>query len=326
MSNILKSELLMGYGRAGCGTTQQFADSIPVSAVEQMFDWKAVEVPVYADFVGQKINLQGRKALVRIPGGIPLGSPSAKYAPHNYETSLLGGVQRILGGGLAINAAGMTGYGAKAWISVSLADTVCTPEGVEFLPFLMAMGSHDSTIATTYKRSALLLICNNQLGALHRDKGSEGHGMQAVKVRHTANSGLRLDSAQQALGILAQTEDEFARQIRELCEQEITEQQWSDFVKAYVPLDDDAPEGRGRTMAENKREQLTEMYRTDPRVSPWRGNLFGVVQCVNTWDHHVSTVRNAERSERNAERSMSDYYDQLDSNTLAVARRVLAHA
>lgn len=319
MSNIKSAELLMGYGRAGCGTTQQFTTAVPVEAVAQMFDWKAIEVPVFADFVGERIELKGRKALVRIPGGIALGSPSTKYQPHQFSESLLGGVTKILGDGLAINAAGMTGYGAKAWISVSLADTVCTPEGVEFLPFLMALGSHDSTIATTYKRSALAMICSNMLPALRRDNAGG-----VVKVRHTANSALRLDSAQQALGILANVEDEMSEQIRVLCQEEVTRKQFDALVEALVPMPEEA--GRGRTMAENKREGVTAMYLNDPRAATWGGTSFGCLQAFNTFTRWESVVRGADRSERNAERDMSDFWQDHDNEVYAALQTVRANA
>lgn len=316
----LKSELLMGYGRAGCGVTQKFDHAIPTEAVAQMFAWEAVECSTSADFMGQSIPIPGKKALVRIPGGQVLGTPSTKYQAHNYETSLLGGVQRILGGGLAIDAAGMTGFGAKAWISVSLADTVCTPEGVEFLPRLFGMGSHDSTIATTYKRGALTMICNNQMTLLHRDHTGRNAGFAEVKVRHTANSILRLESAQEALGILASVEDDLSEQIRLLCQEEVTRKQFDALVETLVPMAEEA--GRGRTMAENKREGVTAMYLNDPRAATWLGTSFGALQAFNTWERYEATVRGADRAERNQERDLTNYWADLDSTVYEALQQV----
>lgn len=322
MSNTINSaEFLLGYGRGGHGVTESFPGAVPVEAVERMFAWQAVEVPVQANFMGETVEIPGKKALLRVPGGVVLGVPSAKYAPHQYQNSLLGGVRKILGEGLAIDGAGMTGYGAKAWVSVSLADTVCTPEGVEFLPRLFAIGSHDSTIASTYKRGQLLMICNNMLGSLHRDHTARNNGFAEVKIRHTANSVLHLESAQEALGILAQVEDDFAAQVRELCQQEITRKQFDALVEELVPMP--AQGGRGKTMATNRQEGLTAMYLNDSRCAQWQGTAWGAVQAVNTYERWEASVRGAERTERNMERDMTDFWDKLDSNTLSTLNRVL---
>lgn len=321
MTSTRTSQLFLGYGRKGHGVTAHYADAIPTTDVRtKLFGWNAVEVAVYADFGDRKLEIPGKKALVRDDLGIVLGVPSEKYAVHQYNDSLVSGVEKIIGGDLAISAAGYTGNGAKAWISVSLRDTVTTAEGVEFLPFLNAIGSHDSTISTSYKRSVLNMVCNNMIGQLRREKTN------TVKVRHTVHSALHLETAQQALAILAQTEDDFSRQVRELCEQEVTATEWAKFVETYVPLAEDAQPGRSRTLVENKREGLHSLYRSDERVAPWAGTAWGVLQAVNTYDHHFATVKGAERAERNQERALTDYYDDLDSKTIATLNRVLVGA
>ncbi len=323
MSNttVASSEFFQGYGRGGCGVTKQFKGAIPLQTLRnEMFAWEVNEVPLFAKIQGQDVEIPGKKALVRSDASVVLGTPSKKYQPHQYQHSLLDGLSKILGDGLAIDGAGYTGYGAKAWVSVSLADTVTTAEGVEFLPRLFALGSHDSTIASTYKRGTLLMICNNMLGALHRNHEGREAGFAEVRVRHTANSMLHLESAQEALGILGQVEDEFSRSVKALCEQEVTRKQFDALVAEYVAMPTEA--GRGRTLAESKREGLTAMYLNDPRCAQWQGTSWGVVQSINTYERWVATVRGAERHERNAERDMTDFWDTLDNNTISLLDRV----
>ena len=52
-------------------------------------------------------------------------------------------------------------------------------------------------------------------------------------------------------------------------------------------------------MADNKRDALEQLYRHDNRVAPWAGTAQGVLQAVNTYEHHEGTVRGATRAERN---------------------------
>jgi hypothetical protein len=46
------------------------------------------------------------------------------------------------------------------------------------------------------------------------------------------------------------------------------------------------------------------MYRHDDRVSPWADTAYGVLQAINTYEHHEGTVRGADRSERNMLRAV----------------------
>ena len=71
-----------------------------------------------------------------------------------------------------------------------------------------------------------------------------------------------------------------------------------------------------------KRAELTRLWRHDERVAPWAGTAWGVVSAVNTWTHHMSTVRGASRFDRNMERVIKDEVDALDANTLKLLARV----
>ena len=75
-------------------------------------------------------------------------------------------------------------------------------------------------------------------------------------------------------------------------------------------------------MAENKRDELWRLWRHDQRVAPWSGTAWGVVSAVNTWTHHMSTVRGATRFDRNMDRVVTGEIDALDANTLKILARV----
>jgi hypothetical protein len=65
-----------------------------------------------------------------------------------------------------------------------------------------------------------------------------------------------------------------------------------------------------------KREQLHDLWHKDPRVTPWKGTAWGVVQAVNTWQTHVQTVRGAHRFER----QMTNALDGSTGDALALAK------
>jgi hypothetical protein len=89
----------------------------------------------------------------------------------------------------------------------------------------------------------------------------------------------------------------------------VSDAQWSKFLDIHVPLTDakgvDLEKGRALTMRVTEREKLTALWNSDPRVSPWHGTQFGVLQAANTYLHHEQTVKGSERSERNAWRAVT---------------------
>lgn len=320
---------LSGYGRKPIGHTgedvQTFPAAVPVTALQSLFAWDAVASPLYAMTSHGMVELADKVANTRSDTGAPLGVVSKRYGLHQYSDSLLTAAALLTGQTdsgqvLGVSGAGLLGGGSKAWLTVSLPDTIVTAEGVEFLPQLMCYGSHDGSLVTGYKRTVTNLICGNQMGSLTRS------GSAAYSIRHTRHSAIRVADAQAALGIIVETADEFAAEVAELCAMAVSDAQWAAFLTAAVPLPvaGSAKTTRALTMAENKREGLSTLWQSDPRVSPWKGTAWGVVQAVNTYAHWVAGVRNVDRAERNTLSALSGDFDALDAGTLKTLSAVCA--
>ena len=91
----------------------------------------------------------------------------------------------------------------------------------------------------------------------------------------------------------------------------------ADLLDQHVPRadQDSRPlQGRAATLAERKRDGLEQLYRHDPRVAPWAGTAHGVLQAVNTYEHHAGVVR-GDRVERNNLRTVNGDFGRLDRRT-----------
>jgi phage/plasmid-like protein (TIGR03299 family) len=296
-----------------------YAGAIPTADVaRRLFHWEAVPSPIYTMTDQGVTQVRGHVANVRSDTGESVGIVSERYAVHQFADSLLGGAEKITGAGLGISSAGLLKGGAIGWVSVSLADTTTTPEGVEFFPYLMCYGSHDGSLPTGYKRVITNVVCDNTMGAALREGGAD------VRIRHTSRSALRVRDAQEALGILVSDSDAFSTQVKALCEREVTYRQWLAIVEELIPAPEE--EGRARTIAVNKQESLRDMYVSDPRCRDWKGTAWGVVQAVNTWQHHAAPVRNVSRAERNMMGTLDGSWDALDARTMSTLDRVLSNA
>ena len=169
---------------------------------------------------------------------------------------------------------------------------------------------------------APLVVCDNTLSAA---LGAQAKDTR-VKVRHSRNSLGKVQEIRDTLGIVYGVADDFAAQVKDLCETSVSDAQWRAFLTAYAP---DPAAGvsktsRGATLAASKRGELQQLWAHDARVSPWKGTAFGVVQAVNTREHHLATVKGATRTERNMLRSVKGEWQALDADTLGTLTKVLA--
>ena len=250
-----------------------------------------------------------------------MGIFAPSYAMHSYREWLVGTVADILDDDLSISSAGLLRAGAVAWVEVSVPESITTPEGVEFRPNLLATTSFDGSIATTFKRTITDVVCDNT-----REAALAEHG-QTFKVKHSRHSQAQLAHAREALALVHTLADDFAREVAELCRIEVTDRDWIRFLDTHVRRTDAAGrplKGRALTLAEKKRDGLQRLYRHDTRVAPWAGTAHGVIQAVNTWEHHESTVRGVPRGERNMLRTVTGEFGKLDRLTLSNLQGVLA--
>jgi len=305
-----------------------YPGAIPVPDVQRrLFGWQAqsrpvavqtpatVEAMTHLNEDGEPVRwavIEGRQAICRSDddSGAVLGIFAAGYAMHQYDTWLLETVANILDDELSISSAGLLRGGAIAWVEVSVPENVSTPEGVEFRPNLLATTSFDGSIATTFKRTVTATVCDNTRELALGENG------QVFKVKHTRSSRVQLAPAREALAMVHTLADDFAAEVAELCATTVTNVDWARFLDRHVPsikTETGQPlVGRSLTTASRKRCRLEELYRHDQRVAPWAGTAYGVLQAVNTYEHHDSLVRGAERSERNMLRAVTGQFGQLD--------------
>lgn len=311
--------------------SNHYTGAVPVADVQRrLFGWVAesrpvaVQVPAcsgtHSEFRGCEWEvIPGKQAITRSDNNAVMGIFDAGYERHQYDEWLLSSVANILDEDLSISSAGLLKRGAIAWVEVSVPEAVETPEGVAFRPNLLATTSFDGSIATTFKRTVTATVCDNT-----RDLALSEAGAQ-VKVKHSKNSRLKLMEARDALEIIHTTSDAFAAEVAALCRIEVSDKEWAKFVDRLVPLtiDNSQLAGRALTMASNKRESLESLYGGDSRVAPWAGTAYGVVQAVNTYEHHERIVRGADRAERNMLRTVSGDFSRLDRESWTTLDSVL---
>lgn len=314
--------------------SNHYEEAIPVADVNRrLFSWDFLEGDISSTVLSSDgvlvVQAPDRKAIIRPEGAIPglpadiLGVFKTGYQVHPYQEWLLDNVSTILDDDLQVASAGLLKGGAVAFVQVEMAENIDTPEGFTFRPFLTAATSVDGSLSSTYQTGVTAVVCDNTLSAALAEKDSASR----IKVRHSKNSLGRVSDVRDALQIVYSTADAFSAQVSQLASTTVTDREWAAFLDAHVPvpLATAAPRGtRGATMANNKRDELSNLWTSDPRVSPWKNTAFGVVQAVNTHAQHIASVKGSTRADRNALSSVNGTFQAMDAATLSTLQKVLA--
>lgn len=311
--------------------SNHYAGAIPVADVQRrLFTWEAEEVPVFTTLPASLEDLNttilgdgsyvkfeaipNTKAIRRSDNHDVLGIFKDGYQPHQYSEWLLGNVANLISDELQIASAGLLKNGANAWVQIEAPETIWLPSGVGYRPNITAADSLDGSISTTYKPMWTNVVCDNTLRAGLSEKGS------SYKVKHSRYSNLKIKDAQDALGIIDTSGKAIEEEINSLLRWEVTDREWAKLLDVAIPLGE--KEGRGRTIAENKREAIGNLYNHDNRVEPWRGTAFGVLQAFNTYAHHGATVKNVNRVERNMSNALLGITEKSDAEILAELEKI----
>jgi phage/plasmid-like protein (TIGR03299 family) len=321
-----------GATQKDMGIGNHYPGGIPVThVIGRLFNWEPLTAPVYA----QIEHPGGMLEFLEIPNAqriYPSDDPThtfwiAKdsYVPHDYTDTLVHSVADIIDTSrseLVISSAGLLKGRAIAWVEVSVPDSITTPEGIVFRPNILATTSLNGTVASTWKRTVTDVVCDNTRAIALAEKG------QTYKVRHTANSGVRIHDARTALAIIHTTADDIEREFAELCRIEVTDRQFFAIVEELTAPKNGKEESKmGATMRKNKMEQLSQLWRNDNRVTPWKGTGYGVIQAVNTWEQHLrGTRRGTSKAERNMVETIDGSIEQNDRKVYATMMRVLDNA
>jgi phage/plasmid-like protein (TIGR03299 family) len=300
-----------------------YPGAIPEEDVQRrLFDWHVLEGTYSSDFRDdegnkRRISDPTRKMLIRSDTGKIIKGFKKSYRVHEYDEWLLNNLHVLLDDSeLGIGSAGLLKDGAQAWVQVELPDTITTPQGVQFRPFMSAATSLDGSMSSIYFTGSQLVMCDNTLTA-----GITG-ATDIVKYRHSAGSLGRISEAREALRLVYEESEDFQAELEMLCNLEVSDKQWDAFLDLHVPMPEKP--GRGQTMAENHRDALNLLYRKDARCADYAGTAFGVVQTVNTYNHHVVGVRNVDRAERNASKVVFGEFAAADRQALSQLKVVLA--
>jgi len=303
-----------------------FEGAVPIDVVHRILDVRLVKGKVFVEYEDEEGNRQiatdpDTMPIVNQRTGKVFSYPSDGYTIHPYIQTLAGFINAITDSTAEVGSVGLLKRGGQAFLQAVLPEQY-EVEGYGYVPYLLMVTSADMSRSTSGSTGIRGAVCDNTVNAAITGAVSK------FTKKHTRNSRLKVQEAREQLGLrLVQVGEEMAETITDLCKVDVSPAQFREWLDLCVPVkekDGTAKTGRGLTMAENKRERLITLTK-DPKVAPWFGTAFGIVQLDNTDRTWNQTVKRAEggRIERNFTNDANGISAAADMTALDTLAKVL---
>lgn len=285
---------------------------ITADDVRKFFAWEPVPQEDTYEWDGE-IRKTGQTKWIRSDTGMWLGT-RGESRPHGYSEWLVDNMELLTDSELKIVNFGELDGGRKAYVQIVTEQTQ-EVAGLDYRPMITATSSMDGSFATGYGRNLQVIVCLNTYQMARDESANDGFN---YRVKATKNSRFEVLAARDALKIMFEDADDFAAELDVMMSEKVSETRFEAFARKWSPDTDKSGnylKGRAQTLADNKRDALYDLWTDDERVAPWRGTKFGVIQAVNTYEHHIGHVRNMAREDRNMLRTMKGQWQDVNAKT-----------
>jgi phage/plasmid-like protein (TIGR03299 family) len=311
-----------------------FDGPVPMEEVRKLLDVPFAKGAVHVTYTDEDGATQvaadpDTAPIVNMRTGQVFSYPTSKYKIHPYLETLASFMQAIqFDQDVAVGSVGLLKKGGQAFLQARLPETL-EVAGYGYQPYMLAVTSVDLSRSTSFSTGALGAVCDNTV------TNALAEALTALRIRHTSNSALSVQAARESLGLrLRETGEQMGQMISDLTQVDVSEadfERWTDEMVPQVKADPkSATGGRAFTLAEAKRAEINRLWTSDPKVQPWAGTGFGVLQLDNTlrtWTGKVTGNRIEQNFARLADGRMASA-DTLALSTLAkvLDRKVLIPA
>lgn len=332
----LRENILIGYtekrGRAwwsrkvdeNGGPANHFPGAIPLEVVlERQYGWEFETVKVWTgDDSAHSEEAKGWQAIRRSDTHHVFAFPTDGYRIHGRREWCLDMVSSVLDTSadtLGIAGAGTLKGGAVCYVQFEMPENIKAANGEELRPFLLAATSGDGSLRSTMKVCITRVQCDNTLASGLAEKGN------VFRVKHMANSDVKLSKVRDALGVLHDAGEAFVQEMDQLMNTPVSDSEWDRIVAEMIPALRKPPTPRALVIAENKATKIRQLYGYDVRVAPWQGTAWGVAQAFSTYSQHEGTMRGvAARAERIMLNAIGSELETSDAKVRQVIGKVLA--
>jgi phage/plasmid-like protein (TIGR03299 family) len=259
--------------------------------------------------IGYDLPIEGKFATVRHDINYPMGVVGDNYTVFQNRQGF--DIVEAVGDAVKIETAGSLGNGRKVWALAKM-DRTLNLDGDELLAYLLFLWSHDGSSAVRIMPTPVRVVCANTL------RMAVSGGRTVWSASHTASIHDRAEQAMQTLRLGNAFYDNFETEVKRLIDLTVEEMTFESILEQIVP--DPEPAGgkvsdRKLNNALERRGEIRNLYHNDPRVAPFNGTGWGILQAFSTHDLWYGSVHGGEdkRLERQASRVLTG--DTLTNTT-----------
>lgn len=202
--------------------------------------------------------------------------------------------------GANIEMAGSLEGGRKVFISMKLPGHI-NVGGVDPVGnSLLAINSHDGTMAFTLAVLPVRYACSNVINTMF------GQRNNLIRVRHTSGAQTNLVAkAREALDITFKYLDNFQEEANRLIDTVMTQAQFESIIeREFGPEEDASP--AAITRADKKVEQMTELFAEAQTQDGIRNTAWAGFNALVEWNDHFAPTRGEDRDTARAAKAILD--------------------
>jgi phage/plasmid-like protein (TIGR03299 family) len=312
-----------------------FDGPVPMDEVRKLLDVqfaKGASNVTYTDADGNRQVTADAdvQPIVNIRTGQVFSYPKKGYKIHPYLTTLAEFIKAIqYDQDVAVGSVGLLKGGGQAFLQAVLPETL-EVAGYGYQPYLLGATSVDLSRSTSYTTGALGAVCDNTV------TNALAQALTVLKIKHTSNSALVVQTARENLGLRLQLAGEaIGEAIGKLTQVDVSDADfalWMDEIDPMPKLITGRTGKAGQPLgpqpaylsAERRRSERERLWTSDPKVAPWANTAFGILQLDNTyrtWDGKVTGTGG--RIEQNFNRLVRGDTAKDDAGALTALAKVL---
>lgn len=279
---------------AGSATRGNDLDSILESA--GLANWN---IESKALFTSDADRVPGRYGIVRNDTGVVLGVVGNRYRVHQNEEAFAPIEDILDSSDLEVETAGVKNDGQQVFITLKLPEGISIAGEDSHEAKLLAVTSHDGSLATTFAVMIGRLACFNALRpALATPR--------KFSIRHTANSAVKITEVREALEITFSYVDEFNELMQRWLDEPVGNHQFDSLVNKMLPIREGLSQGRVEAV-QDRRLALWKLFEDSDTNTFGRGTKYAAYNALNEYSNWHLPLRGRDANgDKRALRTMDD--------------------
>jgi len=285
-----------GLGVANAGLTTS-AEMIVAAGL----DWKVKQQPIFTDYNGATIAINGKRANVRDTDGAVLGVVGDRYTPIQND-EVMSFADALLDEGARYEAAGSLRGGQIVFTALEIPEKIAIKgDNGGTTTYLVVANGHNGLFPLKAMITPIRVVCMNTLNA------ALGGAKMSFTLRHTARLDEKVKEAKRALGIASKVVDEFSEVASRMVAEKVERDEVFRVITTLFPLSQ--KEREDKEVLSDRAKATLAILNNAENLDGLRDTKWGLYNAIAEYLDHGVSYRGGVRSTANDARASSVMLD-----------------